>query len=874
MLPPAAASSSLPLIAYNTFDEDEPIRETMVHLTNKMTLSVLYRHPPHTILEYPETAASPNSIGHLFPMDPDNWEPPEYNIAYSRGAPMGGSLKDVFVDVMVDGAGNTVPCRETHSTCCGVKVCPFSDTLSLSQPHTHASRANIQTRLRQDRDERLQHASPTKDIFSKTSAYLAAIRKLGCSHPPDTQLANNDVPQQDDIMEYYWKQRSRGYRPKDSTCEGKIRIIFFDDFTGSAAGSYDLNYIQAVLNEDEEEAKIIEEAAFSLGYGPLVPCTTITNNSSQRAICPYDHRDSNGLLSQPLMERMKCEVKFRVYEPVDEYRRVCPYILIVSSGIHTHPIPLPTKTPPSVRTTVMQLLEKLGDDLPDITPRRFLRHPVVRAFLAEKFPRIPSPTLSHLHVSLANRSHIKSYIKEIRKIYCPHGTGWAAVQHLKELQDAHLPKSEHYIRRMIIFNANTMEYHEEDEDDKSNDSTYVRIIICMSREASHRLLERGCYLQSDIAFKRIVDFLEFEMACMDRDANTSVTFCRVFLNRQTAVAHRCVFEAIHSVVLEDTGQHLKWRHLDGSHLEDYKDLILQWGADQHRGQAKGLGLYLQRRAASMPPKADLHEPWRLIQDLTPYEHLHRVYRICSNHYLRKVTESSVSREVKRLMRSLLCVEHLDWTGTLTAIQDKGGKTGQDWLKDKLNSHFVLEAICWEKSFIPLAVWKAGDPTSNLVEAVHRDVNLEGKDCTLLGGLQKGHTYDAWKMRTLEMYETYGIRPTHLAGHISENAFANLRRRDNAQRRLLLAQDSKISNLNDKLRKSFDALCKARQAIVTKISTNLAHHDIREALQRLTKYADGHLENYLKLVEEGKTLQNSGSGKMRIIDFDVDPNATT
>ncbi|KAJ7156459.1 hypothetical protein C8R43DRAFT_853713, partial [Mycena crocata] len=79
------------------------------------------------------------------------------------------------------------------------------------------------------------------------------------------------------------------------------------------------------------------------GYGPLVPCTTITNNSSQRAICR----------------------------------------------------------------------------------KRFLRHPVVRAFLAEKFPRIPSPTLSHLHVSLANRSHIKLYIKEIRKIYCPHGTGWA-----------------------------------------------------------------------------------------------------------------------------------------------------------------------------------------------------------------------------------------------------------------------------------------------------------------------------------------------------------------------------------------------------------------------------------------------------------------
>ncbi|KAJ7842138.1 hypothetical protein B0H14DRAFT_2586540 [Mycena olivaceomarginata] len=64
----------------------------------------------------------------------------------------------------------------------------------------------------------------------------------------------------------------------------------------------------------------------------------------------------------------------------------------------------------------------------------------------------------------------------------------------------------------------------------------------MSPNASRRLLQRGSYLQSDIAFQCIVDFLEFELACMDRDSNTRIwkagkgaseeTGCRVALRSE------------------------------------------------------------------------------------------------------------------------------------------------------------------------------------------------------------------------------------------------------------------------------------------------------------------------------------------------------
>lgn len=43
---------------------------------------------------------------------------------------------------------------------------------------------------------------------------------------------------------------------------------------------------------------------------------------------------------------------------------------------------------------------------------------------------------------------------------------------------------------------------------------------------------------------------------------------------------------------------------------------------------------------------------------------------------------------------------------------------------------------------------AGDDHSNTIEASHSDVNREGTNCTLLGGIEKGRQYDAMKLNTL------------------------------------------------------------------------------------------------------------------------------
>jgi hypothetical protein len=121
-------------------------------------------------------------------------------------------------------------------------------------------------------------------------------------------------------------------------------------------------------------------------------------------------------LARPEMIRLTCETKFRIHEPLEEYRASCPYILITVAGEHPHPIPFPQRTPPPIRSDILRLLDSFGEELLELTPSKFREHPLVDAFLRQRFPdRRCTSSLGDLHVSLANRSHIVTYINEAKK---------------------------------------------------------------------------------------------------------------------------------------------------------------------------------------------------------------------------------------------------------------------------------------------------------------------------------------------------------------------------------------------------------------------------------------------------------------------------
>ncbi|KAJ7322000.1 hypothetical protein DFH08DRAFT_969887 [Mycena albidolilacea] len=224
------------------------------------------------------------------------------------------------------------------------------------------------------------------------------------------------------------------------------------------------------------------------------------------------------------------------------------------------------------------------------------------------------------------------------------------------------------------------------------------------------------------------------------------------------------------------------------------------------------------------------------------------------------------------MRSLICLRHPDWDATIASIRQLGGKAGEDWVQDKIRSKFAFEGWCWEKSYIPESVWKAGQSHSNLVESVHADVNREGVRCTLLGRLKKGQSFDAQKMRTLKMFEDFHIHPSYKSGHLSDNAMKSLKRKNALDHRNLAKEDDKISTHNEKVQKSYDAWQKASKAqqiaagILRGVNPNTQRDLHQTRLQEFTKAreacerAEG---KYKKEVETGVALKDMGSGKIKL-----------
>ncbi|KAG6917541.1 hypothetical protein DXG01_002177 [Tephrocybe rancida] len=671
-----------------------------------------------------------------------------------------------------------------------------------------STRDDIHERLKHDLDLRISNSSPTRDIFEKTAALIATYRQLGCTalQHEKTLLTESEQLHQRESEKRHFKM-SRGYLSLSQTkmCEGRLLLQYSDEeqpyilcehyerssrdhYIQYLDGSYDVDYLEAYFNEDNEEMDRIEEGALGLGYGPLADCTNIANSSSQRTHCPVEHRDSDGNLYPPELLKLTCKVKVRYYEPLPEYRSACPYTLVTLKGVHHHPIPLPHKTPPIIRKEVHGVLRSISEDLPDLTTRRFLRHPVLKSYLSSRFPDILLPTLMDLHVSLGNRSHVQFYITTVKEESYPDGTGWDEVPP----QDG-----------------------DNNEDERTDPTQPLRIVICMTRAASHRLL-KAQYLQCDIGFKRVVGFQEFELAGMDRTSNSSITYCRVFVTRQTAAAHLRVFQEIDRIVLQDTGT----------------------------------------------------MPMNLIVSYPNSPHMTTSIIFCASvlYTSSGIFESAPSPTI------LVCITHDDWEGTIKLIEEKGGKAGTDWVQDKIRSGFAFEAMCWQKSKVPLEIWWAGDATSNVVESVHSDVNREGIHCTLVGGVRKGQHFDKMRMSTLEATESTGTRASYLSGHPSENVARGMKRKFKNQHQRLVDEDNKLEVFNKKMKQAKDKSTKhaeslhnkqdlyrkggATQADVDKAQA--AHEKAKTAYEKLAGTAGAMPKGSGRIKADGREIESGGA----------------
>ncbi|KAJ7254283.1 hypothetical protein C8J57DRAFT_1237000 [Mycena rebaudengoi] len=423
--------------------------------------------------------------------------------------------------------------------------------------------------------------------------------------------------------------------------------------------------------------------------------------------------------------------------------------------------------------------------------------------------------------SLGNGDYIRAYILQAQKDIFPNGTSH---KHLKDKQDKFLAPAECYIRYMKEIPALGSFPLKEEDDNLIDQGVAFRIAVCMSKDGSHRLL-KSKYIQSDIAFRRIIGFKEFELGALEHNSRTSIVFCRVYLNRQTAAAHQIVFQAIHHIVFADTGKHLEWRHLHSTTIQGETG-ILHVTLDQHGGQAKGLGLYLKAHAQELV-KFDLHEPAQLLSSLDEYDHLGRIMRLCTSHIFRNIKKAAVSDIVRNLMRSLVCMQHPDWDNTVRRIEVEGGTAGINWVADKIRSKFAFPEICWEKSFIPRRIWQT--PTAKALLA-------------------------RWWEVLKKNWERTGIRQTYARGHISESSPRSLKRKAAEHHRALEKQDTCIETHTKRLRTAHNLKFRA--------DTNLylleANGATQAAFIKAQKAAEWATDTYVKAVTESQETIGSGS----------------
>ncbi|TDL19151.1 hypothetical protein BD410DRAFT_727573, partial [Rickenella mellea] len=806
------ASTTTPAPPFISYKHGEPSIIFGDRSTRLTKLECVYYHPRGSHVEYPISSAT-GHIGHVFAVDPKAADSmhPRMNLSYGLGPPKGAHY-DVTCDLLRDVFGTPVLCNSEHATCQGVRICEHSDMASRSKPHMSASRKDLQERLTEDAHNVSAHTAQ-QQLFRKTIALKAALEqsRCGCQIDEPTEMSESEREAWDSWAET--QQLARRGQPLPHQCQGQL--VFDRDFRGrphyTRVQEVDVGYLEALFEGNESELDRIEGEAQSMGWGPRTPCRTVANSNSAMAYCPCQHRrdDRPGDIVRGKMVKMKCTARFQIFTPNNLV--LCPRIAIIASGTHCHPIPLPTKTPPVVENIILQLLEAIGLDLADATPRRFMRHAVVRAKLKQLLPHLPSPTLADLHVSLANKDHLRVYVDRMKDCHFPLGTDWKgagifALLHahtsdinqglldLKLREEKELKPEDQYIRIVTETEA---------PDEEDGGSKPLRLVVCMTPSNSQRLLSAQ-FIQSDIAFKRAAGYLEFELVGWDRQNYVATTFCRAFVSRQTAEAHRRLFHAIDDVVEQDTGSRLKWRHLDSSSPEEMVG-ILQWTADQHLGQANGIGLYLCDIAGKHGAKQDLHEPLRSLPSLSGHDHLRRLFRLCTVHAKRNIKTSKVNESVKAHMRSLICVTHDDMAGTIELIRREGGKVGSDWINDKIRNGFAIPALCWEQSFIPKDVWLAGDSNTNITEAAHADVNREGTGCTLLGAVVRGREFDIQKDRVLRTIQQEGIGPRYVPRNDFFRTVKSLKRNQDGRLKALRNDDSKIAAANASLAAATESL---------------------------------------------------------------------
>ncbi|KAF4600363.1 hypothetical protein EYR38_004988 [Pleurotus pulmonarius] len=755
---PLPSSTGLPILQYcaplaRQFTTAE-IAQGLHRLNRQTELTGIVEHPHYAIVEYPQTGAHPGqAIAHRFTVHPQDGTHPKGDFQYSLGNSH-GSHPNVRCKLLVNDDGKPVICTHLRTSCRGLKYCDAGVASTVAHHYVPSRQAIVRDQHCRGGLDNGVHFGAEEEVFTKTLAFYCALVEKGCDvhveRPPSDDSGSDFADNAPSISTTSRQPKRR------AGCTGRLVIkrntfnrpyiqcelrsqhdlahIIVNDLN-----EYDIDYLTALLTATSQEVSKFELDARSKGYGPLAPCKFVASRGEQKQLCPFWHRTKDGLLQRGVLKNLPdpCPATFDIYTPDD--LTTCPQVLIVCRNPHSHSPPLPIKTPESVMGIFHALLLGLGWKLADATPRKIILDSGFMDSLrrAINWNQQLDPTLADLHPSLANLDRVRRCITALRDEFFPSGTGFKGAKLILHQHSA-LHLHEQYVRAVELHPL---------EHDKA-----LHLVICMT-PAMSRHLTQSKRLTIDTSFKRLHGYQEFEIETWDVFGMRSIVSCRAFITSQSAEAHLLLFKRIFEIAKVDTGEDIKFRHIHGSGIE-------VWVADAHKGQALGLGMFCQHLCHDLDmPCQD--EPMRRLSDLNPYDHLKRCFKICSVHFKRHIHDlrPHISDDVRFAMLSLASSDpHPDLEGAFRTIQN-GGPKAVAWLKDKREgSKFALPALYHPLSYIPLDIWKSAPSSTNGNEQAHRNINRDGVNLTLLGGIMRGMQYDNRAMATLDLYSSVGIFP--------------------------------------------------------------------------------------------------------------------
>ncbi|KAI1103789.1 hypothetical protein F4804DRAFT_309196 [Jackrogersella minutella] len=457
-------------------------------------------------------------------------------------------------------------------------------------------------------------------------------------------------------------------------------------------------------------------------------CCDVLQNRARQLRCSYDHPAGKGRLqtSGP------CNCRFEVMIPLD--LDIYPTVFVTCTGLHSHPVPKPSKVLGTLQTQIWDLIERIHD--PRLKATGFAQNPLVKEWVAQQGKR----TISQIHPSLGNSDIFSVLLRRYRLLHYPPGSSLMAVKR-------------EFLRQNGTDNQYIQDFHQ---------SPTGFMIICFNEAmlAYFKTL-RTCTLNMN--YKHLIErnHREIIWAVYSQRYQKCLALFRVITNTDGKHTYALMFERLFSLLKRKFHFELQW-----AHIHNPTTGFIGFTSDQDYKVMFGLGVYLNR-----------HYPY-----LTAAEHAMHTFRLCKVHFDRGVNQTIGTTgpyQLRMEMKKLLdCPTAIEYNQQIHYLKNLGNNQVAAWAAHK-DQPLIKAGLNPIFSKMTLENFHCCAPNSNAAEILHeRSYVYSGRYQWLEEVVALNEAMDYEDYVKANVYET-----THVAySYVSRAALERIKYWENRQGR--------------------------------------------------------------------------------------------